>query len=88
MFGKLNLSPELDSGRLRLNDVIGVAMFTHADDKRRIVYKSVFLFETCMLIVASRNRQIFDKFEVVEKISIYNLKCAKRETLQNKIRQR
>jgi hypothetical protein len=88
MFEKLNLPPELDSGRLRLNEVIGVAMFTNANDKRRIIFRSVFLFETSMLIVASRNKQIFDKFEVIEKISIYNLKCAKRDTLQNKIRQR
>ena len=78
VFRKLNLPPELDSGRLRLSEIIGVAMFTNANESRRVLFRSVFLFETCLLILTNKYRQIFDKWDVVGKFSIYDIRCAKR----------
>lgn len=74
MFEKLNMSPVLDSGRLRLNEVIGVVFSKNSNDCPRGVlkYRSVYLFETCLLIVDPKGKKI------IEKISIYDIICAKR----------
>jgi hypothetical protein len=76
MFEKHNMSPVLDSGRLRLNEVIGVVFSKNSNDCPRglLKYRHVFLFETCLLIVDPKHKKI------IEKISIYDITCAKRPT--------
>jgi hypothetical protein len=83
IFDKMNLSPVLDSGRLILSNVIGVITSTNLKDELQIKFRNVFLFETCLLIIAMGHSNKPDNFKIIDKISIYDIGSVKRSKGEN-----
>lgn len=83
VFEKMNLPPVLDTGRLILSNPIGVIMSTNLKDELQIKFRNVFLFETCLLIIAIGHSNKSDNFKIIDKISIYDIRSVKRSNGDN-----